>query len=130
MADDFVTPERVRFTQAVRHLIDVALTAEHVTEARLHDAADTAERLAAELGAATTGAPTRSVRTRQGMDHDDYLPRSPLVGDVSPMAPPLVYEFRDGRIHARRRVPRGLRGTARLRARRLDRARRSTKCSA
>jgi acyl-coenzyme A thioesterase PaaI-like protein len=100
VADDFVTPERVRLTQAVRHLIDVALTAENVTEARLHDAADTAERVAAELGEATTGAPTRSVRTRQEMGHDDYLPRSPLVGAVSPMAPPLAYEFRDGRIHA------------------------------
>ena len=100
MADDFVTPERMRFAQAVRHLIDVALTAENVTEARLHDAADTAELLAAELGEAATGAPTRGVRTRPEMNHGDYLPRSPLVGEVSPMAPPIAYEFRDGRIHA------------------------------
>jgi acyl-coenzyme A thioesterase PaaI-like protein len=34
-------------------------------------------------------------------DHDDYLPRSPLVGQASPLAPPVTWEYRDGRIHGR-----------------------------
>jgi acyl-coenzyme A thioesterase PaaI-like protein len=38
------------------------------------------------------------VRQREEQDHLDYLSRSPLVGDVSPLAPPIVWDFIDGRI--------------------------------
>ncbi len=50
----------------------------------------------------TRGAPARrlarGVRGREENDHDDYLPRSPLVGEVSPLAPPVAWEHLDGRI--------------------------------
>jgi acyl-coenzyme A thioesterase PaaI-like protein len=98
----FVTPARIRLTEAVRHLIDAALTAEEATEAQLDEAADKAERLASELqGVAALGDRPAGVRTREESSHDDYLPRSPLVGEVSPMAPPVEYEYRDGRLFGR-----------------------------
>ncbi|MGH9048306.1 MAG: PaaI family thioesterase [Acidimicrobiia bacterium] len=98
-AVSFVTPARVRLTEAVRHLVDAVLTAEDATETELDNAADAAERLARELhrrdplGERPTGQ-----REREELSHDDYLPRSPLVGEVSPMAPPIAYEYRDGRL--------------------------------
>jgi len=98
----FVSPGRVRLTEAVRHLIDAALTAEDATESQLDDAADAAERIASELhGEGELGTRPAGVRTREEWSHDDYLPRSPLVGEVSPMAPPVEYEYRDGRLFAR-----------------------------
>jgi acyl-coenzyme A thioesterase PaaI-like protein len=41
------------------------------------------------------------VRQRAEMSHDDYLPRSPLVGQVSPLAPPIDYEHGNGRLTGR-----------------------------
>ena len=97
----FVTPARVRLTEAVRHLIDAVLTAEDATEAELDAAAAAAERLAGDLhGRDPLGDRPEGQRTREELSHDDYLPRSPLVGDVSPMAPPIEYEHRDGRLFA------------------------------
>ncbi len=95
----FVTPARIRLTEAVRHLVDAVLTAEDATETELDAAASTAERLAGDLHrrAALGDRPTGQ-RTREELSHDDYLPRSPLVGEVSPMAPPIAYEYRDGRL--------------------------------
>ena len=98
----FVTPARVRLTEAVRHLIDAALTAEDATEAQLDAAATDTERLATELhGVGELGTRPSGVSTREEWSHDDYLPRSPLVGEVSPMAPPVEYEHRDGRLFGR-----------------------------
>jgi acyl-coenzyme A thioesterase PaaI-like protein len=98
----FVTPERVRLVQAVRHLIDAVLTAEDSSAAELAEAADRAERIAAELhGRHDLGGQPSGVRQRAEMSHDDYLPRSPLVGEISPLAPPLEYEYRDGRLTGR-----------------------------
>lgn len=98
-SDRFVTPARVRLTEAVRHLVDAVLTAEAATETELGDAADTAERLARDLHRRNAlGDRLTGKRTRVELSHDDYLPRSPLVGEVSPMAPPIAYEYRDGRL--------------------------------
>jgi acyl-coenzyme A thioesterase PaaI-like protein len=95
----FVTPARVRLTEAVRHLIDAALTAEDATQEQLDEAARATEQLATELhGVAELGTRPEGVRNREETSHDDYLPRSPLVGQVSPMAPPVEYEYRDGRL--------------------------------
>jgi hypothetical protein len=95
----FVTPERVQLAQAVRHLIDAALTAEHASAEDLADAADRTERIAADLhGRGHLGDRPSGVRQRAETSHDDYLPRSPLVGEVSPLAPPLAYEYRDDRL--------------------------------
>ncbi|HEX6311629.1 MAG TPA: PaaI family thioesterase [Acidimicrobiia bacterium] len=98
----FVTPGRIRLTEAVRHLIDAVLTAEDATEAELDAAAVSAERLARDLHRRDAlGRRPGGQRTREELSHDDYLPRSPLVGAVSPMAPPVEYEYRDGRFFAR-----------------------------
>jgi Thioesterase superfamily len=95
----FVTTERVRLAQAIRHLIDAALTAEDASAEDLAAAADETERLATDLhGRHVLGDRPSGIRQRSEMSHDDYLPRSPLVGDVSPLAPPIEYEYRDGRL--------------------------------
>ena len=98
----FVTPARTRLTEAVRHLIDATLTAEHATDEQLDAAAVTTERIAGELhGVDELGARPSGTRGREESSHDDYLPRSPLVGEVNPMAPPIEYEYRDGRLRGR-----------------------------
>ena len=103
-ADDetpsFVTPARTRLAEAVRHVIDAVLTAEDATEDELDAAAEASERVAADLHRVQElhGRPS-GVRGRDEMSHDDYVVRSPLVGEVNPLAPPFSYEYRDGRLH-------------------------------
>lgn len=100
--DPFVTKGRVRLAEAVRHLVDATLTAEDASSAQLASAAEEVERIAAELhGRGELGARPSGVRSRAEATHDDYLPRSPLVGAVSPLAPPIEYEYRDGRLVGR-----------------------------
>ena len=83
-ARPFVTTERVRLAEAIRHLIDAALTAEDSSEEALAAAADETERLATDLhGRHELGDRPSGVRQREESSHDDYLPRSPLVGDVT-----------------------------------------------
>jgi thioesterase superfamily protein len=95
----FVTPERARLAQAVRHLIDAALTAEDASADELAAAADRTERIAADLHRRhDLGDRPSGTRQRAEASHDDYLPRSPLVGEISPLAPPLEYEYREGRL--------------------------------
>lgn len=99
MTDAFVTPERERLAEAARHLIDAVLTSEIATEEQLGTAADMAEAAARHLGRQPQGDRT-GTRSRTELDHADYLPRSPLVGEVSPLAPPIDWKFVDGRIIA------------------------------
>jgi acyl-coenzyme A thioesterase PaaI-like protein len=40
----------------------------------------------------------RGIRTREESGHDDYLVRSPLVGEMSPIAPPIAWEVVDDRV--------------------------------
>ena len=76
------------------------LTVEDATEEQLGTAADMTEAAARHLGrvphARRRDARRRAPATER--DHDDYLPRSPLVGEVSPLAPPVEWELVDGRI--------------------------------
>ena len=53
-------------------------------------AADMTEAVARHLGREPHD-DDRGVRGRSGAGHDDYLPRSPLVGVVSPVAPPMTW---------------------------------------
>jgi len=95
----FVSPARLRLAEAVRHLVDAVLTCEDATEEQLGTAADMSEAVAAHLGRSRRDDTwNRGLRGHQMSDHDDYLPRSPLVGEVSPLAPPIEWEYRDGRI--------------------------------
>src|SRR5262245_47258223 len=97
----FVTSERARLAQAVRHLVDAALTAGDASADELTEAADSTERIAANLHRRhDLGDRPCGVRQRAEASHDDYLPRSPLVGEISPLAPPLEYEYREGRLMA------------------------------
>jgi acyl-coenzyme A thioesterase PaaI-like protein len=98
----FVTPERERLAEAVRHLIDAVLTTEEATEEQLGTAADMTEAVAGHLGRVRRDDEwSRGFRTRAEGSHDDYLPRSPLVGEVSPLAPPVEWEYRDDRLSGR-----------------------------
>jgi acyl-coenzyme A thioesterase PaaI-like protein len=95
----FATAERARAAQAVRGLIDVLMSADTASAAALDAAAEVVERLTVSLGGdrrqGTAGYAARS--------HDDYLPRSPVVGDASPLSPRLDWEVVDDRVHARGR---------------------------
>jgi len=96
-ADTFVTPSRLRVADATRRLIEAVLTGEDVPEAALEDAAAATERAVAALQAGDGAA------RGNGPRHEDYLPRSPLVGTISPVAPPLSYELDGSRVLVRGR---------------------------
>jgi len=86
----FVTPQRERLAEAVRHLVDATLTIEDATEEQLGSAADMTEAVARHLGREPHD-DDRGVRGRSEDGHTDYLCRSPLVGIVSPVAPPMTW---------------------------------------
>jgi acyl-coenzyme A thioesterase PaaI-like protein len=69
--DTFVTKGRVRLAEAVRHLVDATLTAEDASSDKLASAARKVERIATELHGR------------------------------GPLAPPVDYEYRDGRLLGR-----------------------------
>jgi acyl-coenzyme A thioesterase PaaI-like protein len=95
----FVSPQRQRLAEAARHLIDAVLTVEDATEEQLGTAADMTEAAAAHLGRVPQPDDSgRGVRARAERDHSEYLVRSPLVGQVSPIAPPIIWENVDDRI--------------------------------
>ena len=102
--DTFVTPQRRRLAEAVRHLVDATLTIEDATEEQLGTAADMTETVARHLGR-EPGTAGRGVRRGTVAGHSDYLPRSPLVGEVSPLAPPMQWVSRDGGIDLRGEYP-------------------------
>ena len=94
----FVTPQRERLAEAVRHLVDATLTIEDATEEQLGSAADMTEAVARHLGREPHD-DDRGVRGRSELGHDDYLPRSPLVGVVSPVAPPMTWTAEADGLH-------------------------------
>jgi acyl-coenzyme A thioesterase PaaI-like protein len=96
-AAEFLTPARLRLTAAARRLVDAVLTATS-SEAELDAAAEAMDRLVDELERSATTAPVREQpRERR---HGDYLPRSPLVGELNAVAPPFEWTFEDGRLRA------------------------------
>jgi acyl-coenzyme A thioesterase PaaI-like protein len=95
----FVSPQRERLAEATRHLIDAVLTVEDATEEQLGSAADMTEAAARHLGRVPQADDAaRGTRSRFEATHHDYLARSPLVGPVSPLAPPITWEHVDDRI--------------------------------
>jgi acyl-coenzyme A thioesterase PaaI-like protein len=91
----FATPERAELAAAVRGLIDVAMSAEDVDATTLHDVAQQIEQLSFRLGRGRDDGAGYRPRT-----HGDYLPRSPIVGEASPLSPRLDWEVvdHDGRV--------------------------------
>ena len=72
----FVTPERERLAEAVRHLIDAVLTCEDATEEQLGTAADMAETVARHLGRVPHD-DDRGRRSRGERDHTDVTNPTP-----------------------------------------------------
>ena len=93
---DFATPERARLAEAVRLLIDAVMTNEGDDPALLLDVAAEAERLAQQLGSGRSEVPGYAPRS-----HGDYLPRSPVVGEASPLAPRIDWDLTDDAIDGR-----------------------------
>ena len=83
---DYATPERARIAEAVRTLIDAVMTTEAPNETLLA-VAEEAERLAARLDGRRSPGPGYRPR-----NHGDYLPRSPVVGQASPLAPRIEWD--------------------------------------
>jgi len=96
------TPARIRLAAATRHLVDAVLTTEDASDQALDAAAEATERALADLlgRAVDTTARPAGERSRYERRQEDYLPRSPLVGSISPVAPPLAYEFHDDHVVA------------------------------
>ena len=83
----FATPERAELAGAVRALIDAVMSVEEVEAETLHAVALEVEQLAFRLGRGRdAGAGYRP------SSHGDYLPRSPIVGESSPLSPRLDWE--------------------------------------
>jgi acyl-coenzyme A thioesterase PaaI-like protein len=100
-AAEFATGERRRLAEATRHLIDAVMTSEGTADGDLDAAAAEVERLVERLTGVPAGRHPEGVRTRTEHAGFDYLPRSPVVGEASPFAPPFEWEIRDGRAFAR-----------------------------
>jgi Thioesterase superfamily len=91
--EQFATPERSRLAEAVRRAIDVVMTVEDATDEQMIAAAESIEaatRVLAGPRAVDSNGPRRASRDRS---HGDYLPRSPIVGESSPLAPPIAWEW-------------------------------------
>jgi acyl-coenzyme A thioesterase PaaI-like protein len=91
----FATEDRAVLAAAIRELIDVAMSIEDVDGATLRDVAQHVEQLSFRLGRGRVDG--AGYRPR---NHGDYLPRSPIVGEASPLSPRLDWEIvdDDGRV--------------------------------
>jgi len=92
----FATPERAELATALRALIDAAMTAEDVAAETLRHVARETEQLAFRLGGGRDNGPGYRPRS-----HGDYLPRSPIVGEASPLSPRLDWEVVDDAVEGR-----------------------------
>ncbi len=83
----FATPERAELAGAVRALIDAVMSVEEVEAETLHAVAQEVEQLTFRLGRGREDGAGYRPRS-----HGDYLPRSPIVGESSPLSPRLDWE--------------------------------------
>jgi acyl-coenzyme A thioesterase PaaI-like protein len=95
---EFASDPRRRLTAAVRHVIDAILTRDDVEDAVLAQAADAADAIAAAIAGSPHAAAERGRRRLEARSHGDYLTRSPIVGPVNPVAPPLSWTVVDGAV--------------------------------
>jgi acyl-coenzyme A thioesterase PaaI-like protein len=80
----YVNPQRARLAASLRELIEVVMTSAEATDAELAGAADAVEATTAGLAGARNAMTGAGYSSRS---HGDYLPRSPVVGAASPIAP-------------------------------------------
>ena len=83
----FATTERAELAAAIRSLIDVAMSVEDVDSETLRAVAQEIDALRARLGQGREEGAGYMPR-----NHGDYLPRSPIVGEASPLSPRLDWE--------------------------------------
>ncbi len=83
----FATVERAELAAAIRSLIDVAMSSEDVDAETLRAVAQEVNALRARLGEGREEGAGYMPR-----NHGDYLPRSPIVGEASPLSPRLDWE--------------------------------------
>jgi acyl-coenzyme A thioesterase PaaI-like protein len=83
----FATTERATLAAALRRIIDAAMSVEDVDAETLRSVAHDVDRLAFRLGRGRDAGAGYHPRA-----HTDYLPRSPIVGEASPMSPRLDWE--------------------------------------
>ncbi|MDQ1520672.1 MAG: hypothetical protein QOI55_1745 [Actinomycetota bacterium] len=97
-APEFATPQRAQLAEAMRELIDAVMVSHAVDDDELVGVAEEVRRLAFRLsgGAARTEAPGYRPRS-----HGDYLPRSPIVGEASPLSPRIDWDAVDDHVEAR-----------------------------
>jgi Thioesterase superfamily len=93
-ADAHVTDARIRLAVSARDLIDALMTAHSVDDDALDAAAAQLDAVTAALRDEHAAARTEMPHSARG--HRDYVPRSPLVGVVSPLSPAATWEHRDG----------------------------------
>jgi acyl-coenzyme A thioesterase PaaI-like protein len=79
------SPERARLATAIRVLIDATMTTSDASADDLADATVAVEAAVSALGVTGPRGPGYSPRS-----HLDYLPRSPVVGEASPIAPGTI----------------------------------------
>jgi acyl-coenzyme A thioesterase PaaI-like protein len=83
----FATPERAELAGAIRALIDTVMSVDDAPTETLHSLAEEVEKLTFRLGRGRDEGPGYHPRS-----HGDYLPRSPVVGEASPLSPRLDWE--------------------------------------
>jgi acyl-coenzyme A thioesterase PaaI-like protein len=86
-SDAFATPERAELASAIRGLIDTVMSVEDVDDDVLRAVAQDVEKLSLRLGRGRDEGAGYRPRS-----HGDYLPRSPIVGEASPLSPRLDWE--------------------------------------
>ncbi len=91
----FSSDERARLSAALRVLIDTVMSVEDVEASTLDEVARDVEQLAFRMGRGRLEGAGYRPRS-----HGDYLPRSPIVGEASPLSPRLDWEAidEDGRV--------------------------------
>ncbi len=95
---EFATPERAELAEAMRELIDAMMVSENADGTELVAVAQEVRRLAFRLTGGTTRTEGAGYRPRT---HGDYLPRSPIVGEASPLSPRLDWDIVDDHVEAR-----------------------------
>jgi acyl-coenzyme A thioesterase PaaI-like protein len=84
----FATAERAELAGAIRALIDTVMSVEEVDDETLHALAQEVDQLTFRLGRGRDEGAGYHPRS-----HGDYLPRSPIVGEASPLSPRLDWEI-------------------------------------
>jgi acyl-coenzyme A thioesterase PaaI-like protein len=84
----FATPERSELATAIRTLIDTVMSVEDAEPETLRAVAQEVDQLTFRLGRGRDEGAGYRPRS-----HGDYLPRSPIVGEASPLSPRLDWEM-------------------------------------